>query len=111
MENFANAAHTAIKLGGYAKLALNPTPLGVGMAVADAISKEATGKSLAGHVFGGSKTKKPTSAVTPSLRAMNEGEQAMAKKDMKGLRGYAHGGVVSHKSISACEKAMTRKQK
>lgn len=24
--------------------------------------------------------------------------------------GYGHGGVVSHKSISACEKAMTRKK-
>ena len=49
--------------------------------------------------------------ITPSLRTMNEGEQAMAKKDMKGLSGYAHGGKVDHKSISACEKAKTRKQK
>ena len=103
MENFANTAQTAIKLGGYARLALNPTPLGVGMAVADAISKEATGKSLAGHVFGGSKTKKPTSAVTPSLRAMNEAEQAMAKQEMKQRKTVAKGGAIYYKSISDME--------
>ena len=51
------------------------------------------------HKTVGSQAPKKTSTVTPSLRTMNEGEQAMAKKDMKGRRGYGHGGLVSHKSV------------
>jgi len=40
-----------------------------------------------------------SNTVTPSLRTMNEGEQAMAKKDMKGRKGYNQGGKVDYKDI------------
>ena len=61
------------------------------------------------HKTIGSQGPKKPNTITPSLRTMNEGEQAMAKQEMKSRRNYKHGGAVSHKSISACEKAMRAK--
>ena len=125
MENFSNAAHTAIKLGGIAKIISNPTPLGVGTAVANAVSEKMTGKSLAEHVL----TAAQNQANLPPNPNSNKGQSNPALAEQKMIRGAAvqdleklssanpniargdfdrtaraKGGKISYKSISDMER-------
>lgn len=117
MENFGKKIGTAAKVAGIAKLAMNPTPLGVGMAVADKVLQKTTGSTTAEHVLDsiqgpatgtgnvGRNRKGKTIQEGPS----NPTPKQKGKKEMR-VGQYSHGGLVSHKSVGACEKSMGKRK-
>ena len=56
------------------------------------------------HKTIGSQGPKKPNTITPSLRTMNEGEQAMAQQEMRQRKTVAKGGRVSYKSVFDMEK-------
>jgi hypothetical protein len=101
------ALKNIMNLGKAIGVARNPTPLGV----VDLGLQVATGKGLAGHgmdilqhEMGRDKDTPPEVTITPTVRAMNEMEQAMAKQEMRQRKTVAKGGRVSYKSVFDMEK-------
>jgi len=104
MGDYKRAAQMLLKFAG------PMSPSGRALSAISNFSGVGQMEGAVSHKTIGSQGPKKPNTVTPSLRTMNEGEQAMAKKDMKDRRGYGHGGKVDHKSISACEKSMSKKR-
>jgi|DEB0MinimDraft_10_1074344.scaffolds.fasta_scaffold98584_3 hypothetical protein len=101
------ALKNIMNLGKAIGVARNPTPLGV----VDLGLQVTTGKGLAGHgmdilrhEMGRDKDTPPEVTITPTVRAMNEMEQAMAKQEMKQRKTVAKGGRVSYKSVFDMER-------
>jgi len=106
-EKAMNAINTATKVVGIGKLITNPTPLGVGAALANVASKEMTGKSLGQHAMDYARQNiKPatgTGNVGPDKKGdvISEGGRFRDPQQKNILRGRnAKGGLVSYKSIS-----------
>ena len=101
------ALKSIMNLGKVAGVVRNPTPLGI----VDLGLQVATGKGLAGHgmdilqhEMGRDKDTPPEVTITPTVRAMNEMEQAMAKQEMRQRKAVAKGGRVSYKSVFDMER-------
>ena len=101
------ALKNIMNLGKAIGVARNPTPLGV----VDLGLQVTTGKGLAGHgmdilrhEMGRDKDTPPEVTITPTVRAMNEMEQAMAKQEMRQRKTVAKGGRVSYKSVFDMER-------
>lgn len=78
---------------------------------ANVATQAITGKTIPQHIMsssrpGGKIPKGPSKGPVAKQAAK---PTPFAQESIK-RGGYGHGGVVSHKSISACEKAMTRKK-
>tara|TARA_B100001939_G_scaffold195602_1_gene168326 strand:- start:1250 stop:1618 length:369 start_codon:yes stop_codon:yes gene_type:complete len=108
-EKAMNALSTASKVIGVGKLITNPTPLGVGMAVAQVASKEMTGKSLEQHAmdYARQNIKAPTGTGNVGRnrkgKTIQEGPsnptpKQKSKKEMR-VGQFSKGGLVSHKSV------------
>ena len=96
------ALKNIMNLGKAVGVVRNPTPLGV----VDLGLTAVTGKGLAGHgmdilkhEMGRDKSTPPEVTITPTVRAMNEMEQAVAKQEMRQRKTVAKGGRVSYKSV------------
>jgi len=107
MEDFGRGVRNAAKVAGIAKLAMNPTPLGVGMAVADKVLKKTTGRTTAEHFFGsiqGPATGTGNVGRNRKGKTIHEGgyfrdpEQKNQSKMRAG--NYSTGGLVTYNGIS-----------
>jgi hypothetical protein len=108
-EKAMNAINTASKVVGIGKLITNPTPLGVGAALANVASKEMTGKSLERHAmdYARKNIKAPTGTgnvgrnkkgATIQEGPSNPTPKQKGKKEMR-VGQYARGGKVDYKDI------------
>lgn len=99
---------------GVVTTVLKPTPAGIAYTGANIVSKAVTGKTIPQHLVGsirGPATTRST-AVGPNKKGKKIGEGGHRDAQQKYILRSAksHGGLVSHKSISACESSMRGKK-
>jgi len=106
-----------ITVSGIAKTAMRPTPASIAYTGANLASQAFTGKTIPQHLAGlktgpatgtgnvGRNRKGKTIQEGPS----NPTPKQKSKKEMR-VGQFSKGGVVSHKSISACESSMRGKK-
>lgn len=109
-EKAMNALTTATKVIGVGKLVTNPTPLGVGMALADVASRKITNKSLGQHAVDYALQNigpaQGTGNVGRSRKGdvISEGGSFRDPQQKNIIRGRsAKGGLISYKSIADME--------
>ena len=107
--------HPLTKVAGVAATALRPNPVMLG---ADFISRATTGKSIQqnlidsvqGPATGTGNVGRNRKGKTLQEGPSNPTPKQKSKKEMR-VGQYSHGGLVSHKSVGACEKSMGKRKR
>lgn len=102
-------------IAGVVTTAIRPTPAGIAYTGANLASIAFTGKTIPQHITSSAQKAptKPRNVVQDTIRQQKMMEGIAPQKRKKPStknptfsQQYSHGGLVSHKSVSACEKSM-----